>query len=209
MQVNSATGINKVNNNQIKMKDISNEDTSLNEIKDSEDNISYSVEDCEEFMSVFNEMQSNVPDCTTTIEEKELAISYIDRMLNCDDITDDLKAYWTDKKNVIEMEIVSIKLMQTQEETDNGEDNDISYKDIKEDYDEFKNKYWNKDKIFRSEEDKAEYWLTYDRTCMAYIEKLLKCNDLDTNMRKIYNAEYIDYESDVEKQLAKLNIQPQ
>ena len=35
-------------------------------------------------------MRQNVPDSTSTIPEKELAISYIDRMLACSDITDEL-----------------------------------------------------------------------------------------------------------------------
>lgn len=52
----------------------------------------------EKFMDVKAELDKNVPDRTSTIEEKELAISYIDRMLACDDISDDLKTYWQNKK---------------------------------------------------------------------------------------------------------------
>ena len=54
-------------------------------------------------MDVKAELDKNVPDRTSTIEEKELAISYIDRMLACDDISDDLKTYWQQKTEFKQM----------------------------------------------------------------------------------------------------------
>ena len=62
----------------------------------------------ESFEDVYNEFIANVPDRTTTESEKELAISYINRMLSCDDIPDRLKTYWTDKKSDIESELKQI-----------------------------------------------------------------------------------------------------
>jgi hypothetical protein len=50
-------------------------------------------------------MSQNVPDVTTTIEEKRLAISYIDRMLSCDDITAFDREYWENKKLILQDEI--------------------------------------------------------------------------------------------------------
>ena len=50
----------------------------------------------ENFRSVYNEMSENVPDSTSTIEEKQRAIEYINRMLNCPDIPN--PEYWENKK---------------------------------------------------------------------------------------------------------------
>lgn len=63
----------------------------------------------EKFADVKAEFDKNVPDRTTTIEEKEKAISYIKRMLACNDITPELKAYWTNKKDIIELEKQAIE----------------------------------------------------------------------------------------------------
>lgn len=52
----------------------------------------------EKFEDVFAEFDKNVPDQTSTTEDKEKAISYIKRMLECEDITPELKNYWTNKK---------------------------------------------------------------------------------------------------------------
>ena len=60
----------------------------------------------EKFADVKAEFDKNVPDRTTTIEEKEKAISYIKRMLACNDITPELKAYWTNKKDIIPFRIL-------------------------------------------------------------------------------------------------------
>ena len=57
-------------------------------------------------------MRANVPDRTSTIEEKELAIEYIDRILKSD-ADDDLKGYWTQKKTEIQGEIERIKAEQS------------------------------------------------------------------------------------------------
>ena len=61
----------------------------------------------ESFNDVFAEMTKNLPDSTTTIDEKISAIAYINRLLACDDIPN--TNYWQNKKDVIEMEILNIK----------------------------------------------------------------------------------------------------
>lgn len=63
----------------------------------------------ESFEDVYNEFVANVPDRTTTESEKELAISYINRMLSCNDIPENLKIYWTFKKNTIQTELLGLK----------------------------------------------------------------------------------------------------
>jgi len=62
-------------------------------------------EKTESFRDVFEEMGKNVPDSTSTLEEKELAISYINRMLSCDDIPSGAKSFWTSQMNTIQKEI--------------------------------------------------------------------------------------------------------
>ncbi len=91
----------------------------------------------ESFDDVYNEMRQNVPDSTSTIKEKELAISYIDRMIACSDITPELKTYWENKKEVIEMEIQNIK----NEEAIGG---DEKLSDVWKEFSEFGDKYFSK-----------------------------------------------------------------
>lgn len=57
------------------------------------------------FDEVFGEMRKNVPDSTGTIEEKRLAVAYIEKMLTCSDITPELKSYWLNKQTEIQREI--------------------------------------------------------------------------------------------------------
>ena len=112
----------------------------------------------EKFMDVKAELDKNVPDRTSTIEEKELAISYIDRMLACDDISDDLKTYWQNKKNVIEQEIQNIKNEKAIAKTDNSEKSD----DIAKEFMRFIDKYFTRaDNRNLQTQDKLEYKITY------------------------------------------------
>lgn len=62
----------------------------------------------ESFKKVYEEFNQKVPDRTTTIEEKELALSYIERILNSD-ADADTKAYWQSNAIVIKAEIAKIK----------------------------------------------------------------------------------------------------
>ncbi len=67
--------------------------------------------DKESFEKIYAEMQTNIPDRTSTIEEKELAIEYIDRILKSD-ANDEIKGYWSQKKIEIQGEIARIKAEQ-------------------------------------------------------------------------------------------------
>ena len=64
----------------------------------------------ESFNDVLEEMRANVPDSTKTLSEKRLAISYIERMLSCDDIPN--PEYWQNKMDIIEQEIKDIENQQ-------------------------------------------------------------------------------------------------
>lgn len=86
----------------------SNKRVILNDFLDKYENLQFNKK-TESFKDVFKEFSQNVPDRTTTLAEKDLAISYINRLLECDDITPDLKNYWTEKKTVIESEMQAIK----------------------------------------------------------------------------------------------------
>ena len=106
----------------------------------------------ENFRDVIEEMRKNVPDSTSTIEEKELAISYIERMLACDDIPN--PEYWQNKKDIIEMEIQTIK-----NEEKSGKDESIST--VSKEWKEFTNKFWNKTPKFDNVADRVEYYRSY------------------------------------------------
>jgi len=71
----------------------------------------------ESFDEIFAEMRANVPDRTSTIEEKELALEYIDRILKSD-ADDDVKGYWAQKKTEIQGEIERIRAEQSSVNTD-------------------------------------------------------------------------------------------
>ena len=115
LEINGVNGAgNLFNLNGVKKSEFKEEkEPSLLELGGGVDTVSFSTQtnQSEMFADVKAEMDKNVPDRTTTIEEKELAIKYIDRMLACDDITPELKEYWTEKKNEIEKEIQEIKAM--------------------------------------------------------------------------------------------------
>ena len=133
MEINGVNGNGKVFYQlELKQTEVKSEENapSVLELGGGVDTVSFSTQtnQSETFADVKAEMDKNVPDRTTTIEEKELAIKYIDRMLACDDITPELKEYWTEKKNEIEKEIQEIKAMtaaDTAEVTDAPVSDDI------------------------------------------------------------------------------------
>ncbi len=130
----------------------------------------------EKFETVWNEFIANVPDRTTTIEEKENAISYIERMLSCDDITPELKNYWTNKKDIIEMEIQNIK---NRENTGNNE----SINDVANEWQEFTDKYWNKTPEFDNTADRVEYYRSYYNMYISFCDRALACSDITEESR--------------------------
>lgn len=123
----------------------------------------------ENFRDVIEEMRRNVPDSTSTIEEKELAISYIDRMLACDDIPN--PEYWQNKKDIIEMEIQTIK-----NEEKSGKDESIST--VSKEWKEFTNKFWNKTPKFDNVADRVEYYRSYYNMYISFCDRVLACSDI-------------------------------
>lgn len=79
--------------------------TSTTASNTSQSNSSSKKESADEIMKEFN---ANVPDQTSTIEEKELALSYIERIENSD-ADDNTKLYWQNKATVIQGEISKIQ----------------------------------------------------------------------------------------------------
>ena len=59
----------------------------------------------ESFKNVLEEMRNCVPNRTSTVEEKELALGYIKRMLSCDDIPNGARSFWKNQMNTIKQEI--------------------------------------------------------------------------------------------------------
>ena len=166
-------------------------ETSLLSSKTDLDTVSLNSNKSEKFEDVFAEFDKNVPDCTSTITEKELAISYIDRMLACDDISDDLKVYWQNKKSVIKMEIQSIK---NEETKDTGE----KVNDVWNEYEKFVNKYQGKVNDNLSAEDKYEYSMTYNKTAQSFIKRLMNCADVTDEQLYNYKQMYQNFENDMQ-----------
>ena len=155
----------------------------------------------EQFRDVINEMRANVPDSTSTIDEKQLALSYINRMLSCDDIPN--PSYWENKKRIIEMEIQNIK---------NSEKNnsDGSWKDTAKELDNFREEYWYQNVILDAKnfdklsfEDAQEYLITVKRTIISFIDKILNCSDLPADARKGYESLRTKYVKDMNSYIAE------
>jgi len=198
VQINHLLGIKKLFiENQPRKLDLPQKEISLLEQGGGLDTVSFSSNKSEKFADVRAELDKNVPDRTTTIEEKEKALSYIERMLKCDDITPEMKNYWTNKKNVIEMEIQSIK---NEQQVGKNE----KWEDVAKEFSDFTDKYWNKNPKFDSVSDRVEYWVTYSKTCQSYIQRILECNDLPNNMRENYMAEYSNHQFDIDNHLRDL-----
>ena len=147
------------------------------------DTVEFSKPKSESFQDVFEEMKQNVPDRTTTIEEKELAISYIDRMLACSDITPELKNYWENKKVIIQNEIQNIRNEQLI-----GQDTDFSA--LEEEFWNYSNSVWNRPAEFDNVPDRVEYWLSYYNTCISYIDRLLRCEGITDEKRAEYHVSH-------------------
>lgn len=145
----------------------------------------------EKFEDVFNEMSKNVPDRTSTISEKELAISYIDRLLACDDISDDLKIYWQNKKSVIQMEMQNIK-------NDKYIGSSEKVSDVWNEYEKFIQKYQNRVSANMSAEDRYEYLMTYNRTAQSFVTRLMNCVDVTNEQLLDYKEMYQNFENDMQ-----------
>ena len=136
----------------------------------------------ESFNDVFAEMRNKVPDRTSTIGEKRLALSYIDRMLSCDDIPN--AEYWQNKKNVIEMEIQNIKNTEVVSKKE-------KIADVWKEFSNFTNKYFGSINDNMSMEEKYENRVSYYNAYKTFIKRFMNCSDITETQR----AEYSKMES--------------
>lgn len=167
------------------------------------DTVTFSTNKSEKFADIRAEMDKNVPDCTSTIAEKELAITYIDRMLKCEDITQELKNYWANKKDIIQMEIQMIKNSQQA-----GKDS--NFQDVINEYNNFVQKHWcDNYPQERNEQleflDKEEYGLTFYNTCISYLNRILACNDLPENARTYFEQEINHWNAEKQSRFGEIN----
>lgn len=152
----------------------------------------------ERFDDVFTEMSNNIPSQTSTINEKQLALSYIERLLSCDDIPNE--GYWKNKSDVIKMEIAAIQNLEITGENTTT----TSFKKAIENYNDFAQEYWNKKPKVDNIEDKTEYWITYHKTCQTYIQKILDYNTLPNDMRENFLTDFTSHQKDINEQLKLL-----
>ncbi|MBQ2870958.1 hypothetical protein IJE86_04600 [bacterium] len=135
----------------------------------------------EKFADVYNECAANMPDRTSTVEEKTQVLSYIDRMLNCKDITPEAKNYWSNKKTIIKNEILAIQNSQNI-----GSDSD--YNPLEKEFKAYAGKEWGKKVEFESEFDKIEYWFSYYKTCVSYADRILSSTNITPEKQEEYNS---------------------
>lgn len=180
MRIDSNYQINYPFNLNIQSLKITPEESTASVSNDSGlDTVSFSAYQCEHFEDVYNEMLQYVPDQTTTIPEKQLALTYIDRMLACNDITHELATYWENKRVIIENEIQNII-----NEQNIGQDTD--FESLETEFWEFSNRVWNRPVEFNNVPDRVEYWLSYYNTCLSYIDRLLSCEGITDEKRAEY-----------------------
>ena len=163
-----------------------------------QDTVSFGQDKTEKFEEVFAEFRKNVPDSTSTISEKELALFYIDKMLACSDISDDLKVYWQNKKSIIQQEIQTIK-------NENKIGNNEKISDVWGEFEKFCNKYQDKFNTELSVEDRSEYLMTYNRTCLSFLKRLLACSDITDELKSEYIRMYQNHVEDLNN--AKRDLQ--
>ena len=136
----------------------------------------------ESFNDVIAEMRQNVPDSTSTISEKQLALSYIERMLSCDDIPN--AEYWENKRTVIEMEIQNIK---NEQQINQGE----KVEDVWKEFQEFQKNYLNSLNDNMSIEQKFENRAAYYNAIFSFVARLVNCTDVtESQMAAFSNLEY-------------------
>ena len=178
----------------------------LQDLKAAIDSLSENADDenkVESFNNVFEEMRKEVPDRTSTIEEKEKALSYIERMLACDDIPN--SEYWENKKSIIEMEIIGIKNCEKIENNEDFEEVWIETRKFIEKYDKTPNP--NLDL-----EDITEYELTYNRILMSFFDKLLAYDNISEEDKKGVETRKVQCQNQMEdlaEQLKQANISNQ
>ena len=144
------------------------------------------------FQEIFNEMKQNVPDSTSTIEEKELAISYIDRMLACPDIPN--AEYWENNKEIILQEIEMIKNEQKLQ-SESGE----KVEDVWQELSEFVSKYQKNISKKLSIKDRLTYYVTYNNACISFYQRLLNCSNLTDELKTEYENKILEHRRDINR----------
>jgi len=152
----------------------------------------------EHFQDVYNEMLQNVPAVTTTIEEKELALSYINRMLACHDMPSNLRPYWENKKVILQNEIQNIINQQ-------NVGNDTNFAALEAEFWNYSNSVWNRPVEFNNVPDRVEYWISYYNTCISYIDRLLNCQGITPEKQAQYQAHRMSMLFDLNYQKRDLN----
>ena len=207
IHINRFLSLNKIfKANQTRKLEFPPKNVSLFEQGGGLDTVNFSGNKSEKFADVRAEFDRNVPDSTSTINEKQLAISYIERMLKCNDITPEMKNYWTNKKNVIEMEIQSIKNEQHAEKNE-------KWQDVAKEFSDFNNKYWvenvlnDKGGLNNLEfNDAQEYYNTVRRTMITFCDRILSCSDLPDNMKEYYSNLKNGFKCDLNYYAVQQNI---
>ena len=149
----------------------------------------------EKFEDVFAEMSENVPDSTSTIEEKELALEYINRMLACEDIPN--ADYWQNKKDIITMEIQTIK-----NESQIGQDSD--WQAVAEEWGQFTDEFWNKEPKFDNVPDRVEYYKSYYQMYISFCDRVLAFDNLPEDVRTEWTRMKANAQRDLDNHLADL-----
>ena len=167
----------------IQEKSDSTQITNLSKIKvidvkqsESQDTVTLSTNGTKKFAEIKAEMNKNVPNQTATIKEKEMAIRYINELLNCADITPELKDYWQNKKDIIEMEIQTIK-------NEDSVNKEADSNTIAKEFNNFTNTYWNKKPNFQNVPDRVEYYESYYNMYLSFCDRMLACDNLSDNMK--------------------------
>ena len=204
MQIGRFLGINKINN-EIKMREteIPKKEISLLEQGGGFDTVSFSIKKSEKFQDVRDELAKNVPDRTTTVEEKEKAISYIERMLKCDDITPEMKNYWSNKKDIIKMEIQSIK-------NEEQAGNDTDYQELEDEYYNFIQQHWCDNYPTERNENldflySEEYGITFYNTCISYLNRMLAFENLPEDKKEYFEQLINHWNGEKQSRLGEIN----
>ena len=147
----------------------------------------------ENFRSIYNEMSENVPDSTSTIEEKQRAIEYINRMLNCPDIPN--PEYWENKKMIIEQEIVQIK---NEDKVANGENAGTIWQEFSKFADKYLRQKDFSDEGFKDGMQRLNYLQTYHTTCLSYYQRLINSSDATPEIIAVWQQEMLAHQRDLE-----------
>lgn len=164
------------------------------------DTVQISAYTGEHFADVFAELTAYLPEngATTTIEQKETVLGFIDRMLACNDITPELRTYWENKKVIIQNEIQNII-----NEQNIGQDTD--FETLEAEFWEYSNTVWNRPVEFDNVPDRVEYWTSYYNTCISYIDRLLNCEGITDEKRNEYELMRSNMLFDLNNHKADLN----